>query len=56
MGVRKREGKPLRPPHGFHRHQREEQVRRVEKRETQVVLCRVFKVRSGSEFLEIETQ
>lgn len=51
MGVRKREAKPLRPPHGFHHHQWEERILRVERRESKCMLTRIFKVKSASEFL-----
>lgn len=56
MGVRQRERKPLRVPHGFHSHQREEQIRRVEKQESRRMLTRLFKTKSASEFLENEDQ
>lgn len=53
MGARIRERKPLRTPHGFHRHQREERIQRVERRESRCMLTRIFKTKFASEFLRV---
>jgi hypothetical protein len=42
-------------PYGF-RHPRQERIERVERREIQVVLARIFRIKSASMYLQTEAQ